>query len=93
MTPDTGIDDLDELADIALKSGTFTKKAKQLPNETIAGVEFYQVAGRNLGGFDAVEFGTTHDGMFVHVMFTFDESLSGQSDEIIDSVLASYTWS
>ena len=92
MTPDTGIDDLDGLARIAMTAGTFDKGAKRLPNVTIAGVDFYRVAGPSISGLDAQEFGTSHDGLIVHVLFKFDERLVGKSDEIIDSVLATYTW-
>lgn len=86
--PDQSLDDLVRRSrQIVLWSG----RPRRLPDVVIDGVAFYHLVGRQDPVAGVEEFGTVHDGSDVRLSFAL-RLPPAQRRDVIDSVLATFTW-
>ena len=83
---------LDTAVDYAIAAGLWTRRPKRLGDVEVDGVKMYQLSGPGSGGSTDVQFGAEHGG--------YDISLTigavgpaAERQELIDSILATATWS
>ncbi|WP_193609493.1 hypothetical protein [Nocardioides lijunqiniae] len=84
---------LQEVAQTRLRNGPYLREPKIMEPVTVAGQEWYHIAGRATETTYAEDFGTVADGLALLVAMSFDRKLpEAERQEIVDTVLASVTF-
>jgi hypothetical protein len=84
---------LQEVAETRLRNGPYLREPKIMEPVTVAGQEWYHIAGRATDTTYAEDFGTVADGLALLVAMSFDRKLpAGERQQVVDAVLGSVTF-